>query len=225
MSTIGQIGRKTQHRVAKLFRETLRYDYLDDRTHRDDNRNIGPELLRKFLRDKQGCDAELITGHCIFSKRRQATQERPISHSLCSRLFLKLIFGGEHRLSCGTGPCELPDTFPVRGRLHKSVTAFAGTSFCPRRRRGAFTLFCSIPSRTAETGWSGILSGTLRGPVRGTTQRRGGRRCGTLQVLRIGSTQTLRLYFAWNTQRLRFRFQRDDVQRSRLLHREFRFDD
>src|SRR4051812_9156546 len=61
MSTIGQIEKKTQQRVVKLFREKLGYDYLGDRTDREGNRNIEPELVRAFLRDKQGYDEALIT--------------------------------------------------------------------------------------------------------------------------------------------------------------------
>jgi len=60
VSTIGQIEKKTQQRVVKLFREQLDYDYLDDWSDREGNRNIEEEYLRKFLRDKQGYDEELI---------------------------------------------------------------------------------------------------------------------------------------------------------------------
>ena len=53
--SVGQIEKKTQARVVKLFRDTLRYDYLGDWIDREDNRNIEPELLRAFLK-KQGHD-------------------------------------------------------------------------------------------------------------------------------------------------------------------------
>jgi len=61
MSTVGQIEKKTQQRVVKLFRDTLGYDYLGDWTDREGNRSIDEELLRAFLRDKQGYDEALIT--------------------------------------------------------------------------------------------------------------------------------------------------------------------
>ncbi|MBZ0168647.1 type I deoxyribonuclease HsdR [Candidatus Methylomirabilis lanthanidiphila] len=61
MSTVGQIEKKTQARVVRLFREQLGYDYLGDWTEREGNRNIEEELLRAFLRDKQGYDEALIT--------------------------------------------------------------------------------------------------------------------------------------------------------------------
>ena len=61
MSTIGQIEKKTQQRVVKLFRDTLDYDYLGNRTDREGNRNIEEKWLRTFLREKQGYDEALIT--------------------------------------------------------------------------------------------------------------------------------------------------------------------
>ena len=60
MSTVGQIEKKTQARVIKLFRDTLGYDYLGDWTDRQDNRNIEAGLLRAFLK-KQGHDEALIS--------------------------------------------------------------------------------------------------------------------------------------------------------------------
>jgi type I restriction enzyme R subunit len=61
VSVIGQIEKKTQQRVVKLFREQLDYDYLGNWTDREGNRNIEEALLRKFLREKQGYDDALIT--------------------------------------------------------------------------------------------------------------------------------------------------------------------
>ena len=61
MSTVGQIEKKTQQRVARLFREQLGYEYLGDWTEREGNRNIEENLLRAFLREKQGYDEALIT--------------------------------------------------------------------------------------------------------------------------------------------------------------------
>jgi len=59
-STVGQIEKKTQQRVVKLFREQLGYDYLGDWIDRENNRNVEPELLRSFL-NKQGHDETLIS--------------------------------------------------------------------------------------------------------------------------------------------------------------------
>jgi type I site-specific restriction-modification system R (restriction) subunit len=61
MSIVGQIEKKTQQRVVNLFREQLGYDYLGDWTEREGNKNIEEDLLRTFLREKQGYDDGLIT--------------------------------------------------------------------------------------------------------------------------------------------------------------------
>ncbi len=68
MSTVGQIEKKTQQRVVKLFREQFGYDYLGDWTDREGNHNIEEKLLRKFLKEKQG-----------YSEARQALPTLMIS--------------------------------------------------------------------------------------------------------------------------------------------------
>ncbi len=60
MSSVGQIEKKTQTRVVKIFRDTLGYDYLDNWIDREGNRNIETDLLRAFLK-RQGYDEALIT--------------------------------------------------------------------------------------------------------------------------------------------------------------------
>ncbi|MEX0802262.1 MAG: hypothetical protein WD688_02925 [Candidatus Binatia bacterium] len=50
--TVGQIERRTQARVVKLLRETLRYDYLGNWSDREDNCNIEANLLRAFLNSR-----------------------------------------------------------------------------------------------------------------------------------------------------------------------------
>ncbi len=70
MSIVGQIENKTQQRVVKLFHEQLGYDYPGDWTEREDNRNIGGELLRAFLRGKQRYDEVLIT-RAVYSLREE----------------------------------------------------------------------------------------------------------------------------------------------------------
>jgi hypothetical protein len=48
MSSVGQIEKKTQAHVVRLFREQLGYDYLGDWTEREGNRNIEEELLKEI---------------------------------------------------------------------------------------------------------------------------------------------------------------------------------
>ncbi len=59
MSTVGEKERKTQERVIKFFRETLRYNYLGFWKHREGNSNIEEEVLRLWLK-KQGHDEKII---------------------------------------------------------------------------------------------------------------------------------------------------------------------
>ena len=60
-NTVGQIEKKAQQRVLRLFREQLGYDYLGDWTEREGNRNIEENVLRTFLREKQSYEEALIT--------------------------------------------------------------------------------------------------------------------------------------------------------------------
>jgi type I restriction enzyme R subunit len=60
MSTVGQIEKKTQARVVKLFQDRLGYDYLGNWIDRASNRNIEEEYLRPYLMAK-GYAPALIT--------------------------------------------------------------------------------------------------------------------------------------------------------------------
>jgi type I restriction enzyme, R subunit len=57
--SVGQVEKRTQARVVKLFRDRLGYDYLGNWIDRDGNRNIETELLSAFLK-KQDNDESLI---------------------------------------------------------------------------------------------------------------------------------------------------------------------
>ncbi len=60
MSDVGQIERKTQRRVIKLFTEQLGYDYLGNWEYEDENSNIDNDLLAQNL-SARGYDDHLIT--------------------------------------------------------------------------------------------------------------------------------------------------------------------
>ena len=60
MSTVGQIEKRTQARVVRLFQDQLGYDYLGNWIDRDGNRNIETAFLRSYLEAK-GYDPALIT--------------------------------------------------------------------------------------------------------------------------------------------------------------------
>lgn len=60
MSDVGQIERKAQDRVVKLFRDQLGYEYLGNWEYREGNSNIETELLVQNLKAR-GYDDNLIT--------------------------------------------------------------------------------------------------------------------------------------------------------------------
>lgn len=60
MSTVGQIEKRTQARVVRLFQDQLGYDYLGNWIDRLGNANIEPAYLRPFLEAK-GYEPALIT--------------------------------------------------------------------------------------------------------------------------------------------------------------------
>lgn len=59
MSTVGQIEKRTQARVVRLFQDQLGYDYLGNWIDRAGNANIEPAYLRPFLEAK-GYEPALI---------------------------------------------------------------------------------------------------------------------------------------------------------------------
>ena len=60
MSDVGQIERKVQERVVRLFRDQLDYDYLGNWEYREHNSNIETDLLVQNLKAR-GYDDNLIT--------------------------------------------------------------------------------------------------------------------------------------------------------------------
>ncbi|MCX5867792.1 MAG: HsdR family type I site-specific deoxyribonuclease [Proteobacteria bacterium] len=70
MSAVGQKEKETQERVVKLFRDTLKYEYLGNWEDREDNRNIKPDLLRAYL-NKQGY-AEVLINRALHQLERAA---------------------------------------------------------------------------------------------------------------------------------------------------------
>ncbi len=82
-STVGQLERKTQDRVVKLFHDTLKFDYLGDWEYRQDNANVDVGLLTNNLQargysdvlisktiDKLKSDASLGGGRNLYEANR-----------------------------------------------------------------------------------------------------------------------------------------------------------
>lgn len=69
-STVGQIERKTQERVVRLFQHALGYDYLGNWSDRPGNTNIEEPLLRAFL--KKGKHSDELIDRALFVLNREA---------------------------------------------------------------------------------------------------------------------------------------------------------
>ena len=76
MSTVGQIEKKTQQRVVKLFRDTLGYDYLGDWTDREGNRNIEAGVAARLSARSRATTRRSSRGRCTCSTRRRVTRAR-----------------------------------------------------------------------------------------------------------------------------------------------------
>jgi type I restriction enzyme, R subunit len=87
MSDVGQIERKTQQRVVKLYSEQLGYDYLGDWEHREGNSNVEVGLLTQNLTargyddsyiaralDQLGKAAAVGAGHDLYEANRDVYQ-------------------------------------------------------------------------------------------------------------------------------------------------------
>ncbi len=68
--SVGQIEKKTQQRVVRLFKQALGYKYLGDWAERSGNTNIEAELLRGWLLE-QGVEANLAS-RAFFELNRVA---------------------------------------------------------------------------------------------------------------------------------------------------------
>src|SRR3546814_12825044 len=60
MSNVGQIERKAQEKVIKLFQASLGYQYLGNWEYRDGNANVEVELLTQNLQER-GYEDNLIS--------------------------------------------------------------------------------------------------------------------------------------------------------------------
>ena len=88
--TVGQIERKTQNRVVKLFQEKLGYAYLGNWEEREDNSNIEQEQLTKFLKAKYS--DELIK-KTISKLEKVATDQNKGLYDINKEIYSMLRYG------------------------------------------------------------------------------------------------------------------------------------
>ena len=91
MSSVGQIEKRTQARVVKLFRERLDYDYLGDWGENTDNRNIEIAYLEKFLKSKKYDEA--LIKRAIAEVQRVATDQSRSLYDINRSVYELLRYG------------------------------------------------------------------------------------------------------------------------------------
>lgn len=91
MSTVGQIERKTQNRVVRLFQDALQYDYLGNWEYRTENSNIEEQLVRKFLHRKGYSDA--LIGRALRELNNAARDETKSLYDLNKAVYGLLRYG------------------------------------------------------------------------------------------------------------------------------------
>ncbi len=91
MSTVGQRERATQNRVVRLFRDTLRYDYLGNWEEREGNSNIEVDYLRAYLR-RRGYGADLIH-KAIFTFAKTAGDQSKSLYDVNKAVYSLLRYG------------------------------------------------------------------------------------------------------------------------------------
>lgn len=110
-STVGQIEKKTQQRIVKLFREQLGYDYLGDWIDRENNRNVEPDLLRTFL-TRHGHEQSLISRTLHLLDKTAGDQSKKL-YDRNKAVYELLRYGvkvklevGENTVTCAQGNQE-----------------------------------------------------------------------------------------------------------------------
>ena len=96
--TIGQIERKTQDRVIKLFQEKLDYTYLGNWEEREDNSNIEKELLTKFLKGKY---SDTLIKKAISELEKVATNQNKSLYDINKEIYSMLRYGIQVKVELG----------------------------------------------------------------------------------------------------------------------------
>jgi type I restriction enzyme R subunit len=97
---VGQVERRTQNRVLRLFQDQLGYAYLGDWSEREDNRNVDDGVLSAFLRDTQGYEPGLIT-RAVAELTRAANATSLSLYDRNRRVYELLRYGAKVRPDIG----------------------------------------------------------------------------------------------------------------------------
>ncbi len=91
--TIGQIERKTQERIIKLFSDKLDYTYLGNWEERHDNNNIEEELLIKFLKKQRYSDT--LIKKALYDLNKTATAQNKSLYDVNKEVYSLLRYGAK----------------------------------------------------------------------------------------------------------------------------------
>lgn len=89
-SKVGQLERKTQHRVVDLFQNVLDYRYLGNWEEREDNSNIEEEILTVFLKKKYSDN--LINKAC-YELNKTANDQSKSLYDINKEVYTLLRYG------------------------------------------------------------------------------------------------------------------------------------
>jgi type I restriction enzyme R subunit len=117
---VGQREIAVQKRVVALFRDQLGYDYMGDWHKRPDNRAVEREMLRRFLAEKQGYDAELIN-RALFQLEQAAGNQSQSLFDVNREVYGLLRYG----VNVSTGAGEHKRTVELINWKHPARNHFA----------------------------------------------------------------------------------------------------
>jgi len=99
MSSVGEIEKKTQNRVIKLFQDTLDYDYLGNWKDREDNSNIEEKYLNQYLIN-QGYSDTLIK-KALYELNKVAGDQNSSLYDINKEIYSLLRYGVKVRPEVG----------------------------------------------------------------------------------------------------------------------------
>lgn len=91
MSNVGQIERRTQNRIVRLFQRELAYTYLGNWEDRQNNHNLEEELLKRYLKGR-GYSEKLI-GRAWYELTRAAGNQNKSLYEINKDVYGLLRYG------------------------------------------------------------------------------------------------------------------------------------
>ncbi len=99
MAKVGQVERKTQNRIVKLFSKRLQYDYLGNWEERENNSNIEEELLRANLQKRKYSDT--LIKKAISELKKTANRSNIGLYDLNQETYSLLRYSAKEREALG----------------------------------------------------------------------------------------------------------------------------